>query len=190
MRLGERFDQALVMANDLHAGQTRKASGVPYISHLLGVAALVLEHGGTEDAAIAALLHDAAEDQGGRETLKAIQDAFGDQVAGLVEVLTDSFETPKPPWRTRKETYITAIGKAPEVARLISAADSIHNVRAFTRDYRRYGETLWQHFKGGREGVVWYYRTLAGLYLRKGPRPLGVELTEALDTFEAALAAQ
>ena len=184
-RLSERFTQALVLAAELHADQVRKAGGAPYVSHLLGVASLVLEYGGDEDAAIAALLHDAAEDQGGRETLDLIRVRFGDRVAGMVEALSDHLEIPKPPWIERKRAYIAHVREADAMTRLVSAADSLHNVRSFTRDYRRDGEDLWRVFTGGMKGLVWYYRELAEVYAEHGPRELAAELTRTLDEFEA-----
>ena len=144
----------------MHAEQRRKLSGEPYLAHLLAVAAIVMEHGGNEDEAIAALLHDAVEDQGGLATLEEIRRRFGRPVAEIVDGCTDAAETPKPPWRQRKEAFIARLTNAPASVRLVVAADKLHNARSILRDYRRLGESLWGHFRGGREGTLWYYRAV------------------------------
>lgn len=169
--LTERFEQALVYAARLHAGQIRKGSGVPYVSHLLAVAGLVLETGGDEDEAIAALLHDGPEDQGGRATLAEIRQRFGQRVAGIVAECSDSFEAEKPPWRARKLTYLAHLEQATRSARHVSCADKLHNARSVLMDYRLVGEAIWQRFRGGREGTLWYYRALAET-LNRGEVPL------------------
>ncbi|WP_119313948.1 HD domain-containing protein, partial [Calidithermus terrae] len=148
--LSERFKDALGLAFELHMGQRRKGTDVPYLAHLLAVSAIVLEHGGGEDEAIAALLHDAAEDQGGRETLERIRRRFGERVAAVVEGCTDAWEEPKPPWRGRKEAYLAHLPGADAATRLVSCADKLHNARAVLADYRRLGEGLWARFQGGR----------------------------------------
>lgn len=141
MILSERFDTALAMASDLHRQQMRKGTTTPYVAHLLAVTAIVLEHGGTEDQAIAALLHDAPEDQGGRATLERIRDHFGDGVAGIVEDCTDTFEEPKPEWLPRKVSYLKHLEHlAEEAAVLVSAADKLHNLRAIRSDYSQHGD--------------------------------------------------
>jgi (p)ppGpp synthase/HD superfamily hydrolase len=166
--LGERFERALQHATRLHAAQTRKGTNIPYVSHLLSVAAIVLEDGGDEDEAIAALLHDAVEDQGGRPTLEEIRRLFGDRVAEIVEGCSDTDVVPKPPWQRRKELYIEHIRTArPEVLR-VSAADKLHNARAILADFRRHGDALWPRFSGAREGTLWYYRTLITAYREAG----------------------
>jgi (p)ppGpp synthase/HD superfamily hydrolase len=166
--LGERFEQALQHATRLHKVQTRKGTTIPYVAHLLAVAAIVLEDGGDEDEAIAALLHDAVEDQGGRPTLEEIRRLFGDRVAEIVEGCSDTDVVPKPPWRRRKELYIEHIRTArPEVLR-VSAADKLHNARAILADFRRHGDAIWPRFSGAREGTLWYYRTLITAYREAG----------------------
>src|ERR1700691_4097254 len=135
VELTERFDAAFLLASELHRSQMRKSSKIPYISHLLAVAGLVLEHGGTEDEAIARLLHDAVEDQGGQPTLELIRREFGEEVADLVFALSDTDVTPKPPWRARKEEYLCHLEEAPIRVLRVSAADKLHNVRAIVRDY-------------------------------------------------------
>jgi (p)ppGpp synthase/HD superfamily hydrolase len=171
-----RFREALLYAADLHAAQRRKGSGAPYIAHLLAVAAIVLEHGGNEDEAIAALLHDAIEDQGGDATRQEIRRRFGETVAAIVEGCTDTDQVPKPPWRARKEAYLAHLPAATASVRLVSAADKLHNARTIVGDYRQLGEKLWQRFNGGRDGTLWYYRELVGAYRRAGSSPLVEEL--------------
>jgi (p)ppGpp synthase/HD superfamily hydrolase len=158
--LSDRFEEALVYATRLHATQTRKGSGIPYVSHLLAVCALTMQYGGDEDEAIAALLHDAVEDQGGEATRLEILDLFGPRVTAIVDGCTDTSHLPKPPWRKRKELYIAHVRNAPHSVRLVSACDKLHNARSLVKDYRACGETIWTWFHGGREGTLWYYRTL------------------------------
>lgn len=160
VKLGSRFEDALVYATRLHAEQTRKQSDVPYIAHLLGVASMVLEDGGDEDEAIAALLHDAAEDQGGFRTLEDIRTKFGDKVAKIVEFCTDAYTQPKPAWRIRKESYLTSIPSGDRSAWRVALADKVYNARATLRDILREGDRAWDKFNGGREGTLWYYREL------------------------------
>lgn len=174
--LTPRFEAALVYAAQLHAAQTRKGSGVPYVSHLMAVASLVLEAGGDEDAAIAALLHDAAEDQGGLRTLAEIRRRFGDGVADIVAACSDTFEEPKPPWHARKRAYLAHLRDAPPRVRLVSCADKLHNARAIATDHRRLGEALWARFNAGRDDILWYYRELAAIFTEHGPEPLAAEL--------------
>jgi GTP pyrophosphokinase len=168
--LSQRFEEALVYANQLHATQTRKGSGTPYVSHLLAVASLVIEAGGDEDTAIAALLHDGPEDQGGHATLAVIRQRFGDRVADIVAACSDTFENPKPPWKQRKRDYLAHLPHAAPDTLLVSCADKLHNARAILRDYRDCGDQLWQRFNGGREGTLWYYRELVEQY-RRAPVP-------------------
>lgn len=167
--LGERFDAALLLASDLHRQQVRKESGVPYVSHLLAVCALALEFGADEDQAIAALLHDAVEDQGGLDTAARIRTRFGDRVAELVLALTDAVVVPKPPWRERKEVYLRHLAAAPAEVLLVSCCDKIHNARSIVQDHGQSGAALWSRFTGGRDGTLWYYRELAAIFARRGP---------------------
>lgn len=182
--LTERFEQALVYATRLHANQRRKSSGAPYLAHLLAVTALVLEHGADEDLAIAALLHDAVEDQGGASTRADIARQFGERVAEIVDGCTDTDQYPKPPWRSRKEAYVAHLAKADDGVRLISAADKLHNVRDLIAALRRQGDTVWQHFRGGREGTLWYYRSMLETLSARGPQPLVEELARAVVELE------
>ena len=188
--LSPRFEDALVFAARLHAAQTRKGSGTPYIAHLLSVAALVLEQGGDEDLAIAALLHDAIEDQGGAATREAIRARFGDRVTAVVDGCTDADTQPKPPWRARKEAYLAHLPAAPPEVRLVSAADKLHNARAILADYRRMGEDLWPRFQGGKAGTLWYYRALVTVYRHAGSTPLVEELDRTVTELERLVAAQ
>ncbi len=166
IKLGPRFHRAFLFAAQKHSGQTRKASTIPYIAHLMGVASLVLEAGGDEDLAIAALLHDVVEDCGGVPMLKEVRRRFGERVAKLVEGCTDADADPKPPWRERKDIYLRHLKTADGDTRLVSAADKLNNVRSIVSDYRAIGESVWSRFNGGREGTLWYYRTLRDIFLR------------------------
>ena len=179
-KLGPRFPRAFNFAAEKHAGQTRKASRTPYIAHLMGVASLVLEFGGDEDMAIAALLHDVVEDCGGAPMLKEIRRKFGSRVAKIVDGCTDSDTDPKPPWRERKETYIRHLKSADAETRLVSAADKLNNVRSILSDYREVEESIWDRFSGGREGTLWYYRALLEEFLRGQPSRLARELELAV----------
>src|SRR5229473_8078298 len=185
IKLGPRFLRAFQFAADKHAGQTRKASAIPYIAHLMGVASLVLEFGGDEDLAIAALLHDVVEDCGGAPMLKEVRRRFGSRGAKIVDGCTDSDTYPKPPWRERKETYIQHLKIADEDTRLVSAADKLNNVRSILSDYREVGEAVWERFAGGREGTLWYYRTLLQEFLRHKPSRLVREFGLAVRQLEA-----
>jgi GTP pyrophosphokinase len=182
--LGERFDQALVYAARLHRGQVRKQTDVPYVSHLLGVASLALEHGADEDEAIAALLHDAVEDQGGASTLAEIGDRFGEHVADIVAACSDSVGEPKPPWRERKEAYVARLRTASRSARLVSASDKLHNARSILTDYRREGARVWSRFTAGRDGVLWYYRALVDALRPAGPSALVEDLDRVVAELE------
>jgi (p)ppGpp synthase/HD superfamily hydrolase len=184
MPLGSRFEEALPFAAQLHRNQVRKGTGVPYVSHLMAVAALVLEHGGNEDEAIAALLHDAVEDQGGADTLRKIRERFGDNVAAIVEGCTDTDQMPKPPWRPRKEAYLAHVASASPSVRLVSAADKLHNARTIVADQRRFGDDVWRRFSGGRDGTLWYYRALVEAFRAHGPTPLVEELERVVGEME------
>lgn len=166
-KLGPRFMRAFQFAAKQHSGQTRKASTIPYVTHLMGVASLVLEAGGDEDLAIAALLHDVVEDCGGAPMLKEVRSRFGTRVAQIVDGCTDAYTLPKPPWRERKESYMRRLKKESYDTRLVSAADKLNNVRSILSDYRAIGESVWSRFNGGREGTLWYYRTLRDEFLRR-----------------------
>lgn len=184
MPYGERFERALIYAADAHRDQTRKGASVPYITHLLAVASIVGENGGTEGEAIAALLHDAPEDAGGRARLEDIRLRFGDAVAQIVAGCTDTYEDPKPPWRERKEAYLAHLAEAPAPVLLVSAADKLHNARSVLADYRAVGEGLWDRFNGGRDGTLWYYRAVTGTLRGAGEGPVVAELDRVVTEME------
>lgn len=183
MPLSENFDNALAYASRLHRDQVRKGSGVPYVAHLLSVSSRVLVAGGSEVQAIAGLLHDAAEDQGGQETLDDIQKRFGAPVAKIVADCTDSWFEPKPEWRPRKEAYLSALPAKPTTSLLVSLADKVDNAEAILHDYRNIGDDLWSRFTGGRQGTIWYYRTLSTIFARALPCPLTDELSLTVSQF-------
>lgn len=176
MELSDRFTEALVYAVQLHAKQTRKGSGAPYVSHLLRVAGIALEYGADEDEAIAALLHDAVEDQGGAATRDAIRRRFGDRVAEIVDGCTDTDQQPKPPWRQRKEAYLAHLRTASHSVRLVSACDKLDNARSILADYRTGGESLWERFRGGRQGTLWYLQSVVEILKQEEAGPLVDEL--------------
>jgi (p)ppGpp synthase/HD superfamily hydrolase len=184
MQLTERFNEALQYAAQLHAGQVRKVSGEPYVAHLLGVTSNALDYGADEDEAIAALLHDAIEDQGGIATGEEIERRFGASVAGIVRGCTDSDAKPKPPWQERKDAFLARLAHASPSIRLVVAADKLHNVRSLLRDYRSQGEAIWRHFKGGREKILWYYRAVAEVLKQSGTTLLVEELDRAVTELE------
>ncbi len=188
INLTRRFEQALLFATQKHAGQIRKGTGTPYVSHLLSVAALVLESGGDEDLAIAALLHDVVEDCGGAPMLKEVRRRFGKRVADVVEACSDTDVIPKPPWRERKEQYIQRLRTADADTRLVSSADKLHNARSILADYREIGEPIWQRFQGKREGTLWYYRALLKEFRGKHRNRLIDELGRVVSELEALVA--
>ena len=175
--LGQPFQDALVYAARLHAQQRRKGTAIPYVSHLLSACALVLESGGTEDEAIAALLHDAVEDQGGAPILAEIERRFGRAVADIVAGCTDSdVQGEKPAWRPRKEAYIAHLRDAPLPVQRVSCADKLHNARSIVADLHCVGGAVWSRFTGGRDGSLWYYETLAGVFASSKVGSLSDEL--------------
>lgn len=184
MHLTQRFEEALAWAIRLHSSQYRKGTRIPYAAHILGVASIVIEHGGDEDDAIAALLHDAVEDQGGMVVLEEIRSRFGSNVASIVTACTDRAEDEKLPWRLRKERYLATMREASSSARLVSAADKLHNARSILNDYRTVGEVLWPRFSGGRDGVLWYYRALVGAYRMRSSSNLVDELDRTVSELE------
>lgn len=184
--LGERFLSALVFAGELHRNQTRKGTVIPYVGHLLAVAALAVEHGADEDTAIAALLHDAVEDQGGHRTAEWILERFGPKVHETVLACTDSFTEPKPAWAPRKQTYLARLATASPEARLVTACDKLHNARSILADYRELGEELWSRFAGRREGTLWYYRAVLDALAKHGSSRLLEELERVVSEIERA----
>ena len=185
IKLGPRFQRAFEFAAKQHAGQTRKASSIPYIAHLMGVASLVFEAGGDEDLAIAALLHDVVEDCGGAPMLNQIRRRFGPRVAKIVDGCTDAYQLPKAPWHDRKVSYINRLKKEDAETRLVSAADKLNNVRSILSDYRTIGESVWSRFNGGRDGTLWYYRTLRDEFLRSTPNRITRDFDLAVRDLES-----
>jgi GTP pyrophosphokinase len=183
-KLTRRFSDACQYAFDLHASQKRKGTDIPYIAHLLAVASLVLEDGGDEDEAIAALLHDAVEDQGGMKTLQEIRRRFGEQVVEIVAGCTDAFTSPKPPWRQRKEVYLAHLSVAGASIRRVSLADKLHNARSILLDLRRHGPSTLGRFNGGREGTLWYYGELVKVFQRVESSPMVAELARVVADIE------
>lgn len=183
MELSRRFDRALQFVADRHREHIRKGTKIPYISHLLGVASIVLEHGGSEDEAIGALLHDAVEDR--KTTIDEICSEFGDAVAKIVVGCSDTLDETKPPWRDRKEAYIAHLATASPSVRLVSASDKLHNARAILRDYRHLGEELWKRFSSSRDEILWYYRALVEAFRAFGDSPLVGELDRVVTEIES-----
>jgi (p)ppGpp synthase/HD superfamily hydrolase len=178
--LGPRFNAALDLASKLHGSQTRKGKSTPYLAHLLGVAALVLEDGCDEDQAIAALLHDAPEDAGGLRTLAVIRSRFGDRVAGIVDACTDSYEETKPEWMERKIAYLERLTDVPDDAVPVIVADKLYNVRSILADHRKVGDHVWDRFRAEPSGALWYYRQVANALVERGGS-LGRELQTEVD---------
>jgi (p)ppGpp synthase/HD superfamily hydrolase len=181
MGYSTRVTKAFELAATLHRDQERKGEGVPYLTHLMAVAALVGEYGGDEDQVIAALLHDAAEDQGGDETLGRIRETFGAPVAEYVAACSDTTASPKPPWRARKEAFLARLTAMPAEARLIVAADKVHNALTIVRSLRRHGEAVWDRFKGGKEGTLWYYSEVVRGLSEGWEHPILNEVSYAVD---------
>ena len=190
MTLSIRFEQALTSAALVHAGQVRKGTGIPYISHVLMVAAMALDHGADEDEAVGALLHDAAEDGGGKPRLEDIRLRFGKRVADIVEGCTDTFENPKPDYAIRKAAYIEHLRREEDMSvLLVAACDKLVNSRAILRDYREIGEAVWHRFKGGRDATLQYYRALADVFRDKmATSPVVKEFVRVVAEIEAASA--
>ncbi len=178
---GSPFEEALVLANRLHHSQRRKATSIPYIGHLLGVCSLVIEHGGSEDEVIAALLHDAVEDQGGAETLAAIRRRFGDHVADIVHACSDTDQQPKPPWLARKQDYVRHLRTVPMDVLRVSAADKVHNARAILADHLAVGDTVFERFSAPRTLTLAYYCALAEVFDARLPGGLASELRRVVD---------
>jgi hypothetical protein len=193
--LSPRFTEALAVAAELHAAQRRKGSGVPYVSHVMAVTAIAFEYAATEDQAIAALLHDAIEDAppaiGAAGVRQLILERFGADVLGIVEDCTDADSHPKPPWRPRKQAYISHVAAAVPGALLVSAADKLHNVRTILDDFRREGDLVWRRFSpdAGKSGTIGYYRGLVTAFrARAGDGTLSfLRLVNDLDAQVSAL---
>ncbi len=182
--LTARFIRALGYAARLHSRQLRKGKDRPYVGHLLSVASIVIEHGGDEDAVIAALLHDAVEDQGGLPRLREIRRKFGARVARIVEGCTDAHETHKPPWRERKRRYIQRVHRESADVRLVSAADKLSNARELLADHHLEGDAVFERFHGKKDGTLWYYRALVREFRAAGATPLVQELSRVVTALE------
>jgi (p)ppGpp synthase/HD superfamily hydrolase len=186
--LTDRFDRALLYATHVHGGQVRKGTSTPYVAHLLAVAATVLEYGGDEDLAIAALLHDSVEDQGGKARLNDVRNRFGERVARIVEACSDSLADtgkgePKADSQTRKEAYVAHLEEADEDTLRVSLADKVHNARAILRDLRKpdIGDKVWSRFSQPKEKTIGYYRSLADVFCEQLPGQLSNELREIVE---------
>lgn len=187
--LNGRFTQAVDYAREAHASQTRKGTAIPYIAHLLGVASLVLDYGGDEDQAIAGLLHDTIEDQGEHHEA-LIRARFGDRVAAIVLACTDgtqegkaAAQTPeakRADWEQRKRRYLAHLADASDDALLVSGCDKLHNARAIVTDLRAIGPAVFDRFTGKRDGTLWYYREIIGVFTRRGA-PMAGELQSAVE---------
>ncbi len=188
LKLTDKFETALVYATRLHTNQTRKISGVPYVAHLLSVAALVLEAGGTEEETIAGLLHDAVEDQGGSQTREEIRQIFGDEVVKIIDGCTESDIYPKPPWQERKHKYLENLRHASASVRRVSLADKLHNARSLLADCRQNGDSaaakgdrIWSEFKAGKAGTLWFYQELLKVYQATGTDLLTEEFSRVVE---------
>ncbi|HUE56275.1 MAG TPA: HD domain-containing protein [Candidatus Udaeobacter sp.] len=179
------FIEALGYAALLHARQIRKRTTRPYIGHLLSVTSIVIEYGGDEEMAIAALLHDAVEDQGGLPRLREIRKKFGARVAHIVDGCTDAYTEPKPPWRQRKVAYIERVASESADVRLVSAADKLSNARETLQELRVHGDSVFEKFEGKKEGTLWYYRSLVEVFRKAGSNPLIDELDRVVAELES-----
>ncbi len=187
MVYSKRIVDAVALAHTLHEHQQRKGRKVPYITHLFGVAALVGEHGGDEDQFIAALLHDGPEDQGGEVTLAQIREQFGPRVADIVADCSDTYAVPKPPWRARKEAHLAKMRRLPPDARLVLAADKLHNAQGTLADVLAYGVASLDRFNGGPEGTAWYYAAAAAALGDGWSHPLRDELAGVAHALQSAV---
>jgi (p)ppGpp synthase/HD superfamily hydrolase len=189
--LTARFDNALLYAHHIHRTQRRKGTAIPYVAHVIAVASIVLEYGGDETQAVAALLHDTLEDAppaiGAAAVRDYIREQFGDDVLAIVEHCTDTDVQPKPPWRRRKARYLEALQEAPQEALIVSAADKLHNLRALLRDFRAIGDDLWARFnpEAGRVGTLGYHRALVDTFTKRLRSPIVEELERVLAELEA-----
>ena len=181
--LTERFDRALLYATHVHGGQVRKGTATPYVAHLLSVTATILEYGGDEDQAIAGLLHDAVEDQGGEPRLNDIRNRFGDRVANMVRSCSDTVAdetSTKPEWEVRKKRYLQHLRTMDKDTLLISLSDKVHNARSILRDLRKdeIGKQIWQRFSQPKDRTIWYYENLADTFKALLPGQLANELSD------------
>jgi (p)ppGpp synthase/HD superfamily hydrolase len=190
MKTSQRFSEALTFAERVHRTQTRKGNDIPYIAHLLAVSATVLEYGGDEDTAIAGLLHDAVEDQGGLEVLHEIDMRFGPRVAGIVEACSDS-TSPDPeakePWETRKRAHIAKLATVEVDVALVTAADKLHNLTAMIRDVHREGPGTLSRFSAEAAQLLWYFSSVASAIERhRATAPVG-EIEQGINQLASLL---
>jgi (p)ppGpp synthase/HD superfamily hydrolase len=190
--LGERFIAAVDLAAEIHSGR-RLGTEIPYMAHLLVVTGLVLEDGGDEDQAIAAMLHDSVEDGGGRELLERLRRDFGERVAEIVAACSDTLDPAedKRSWRERKVAYVAHLPDVYDDGVLrVALADKVHNARSIVRDYRAEGQALWDRFTNkSAEDQLWYYDELLDFFSQRRPGPLVEDLQSAVDEFADMLAA-
>ncbi len=191
--LTDRFDRALLYATHVHGGQVRKKTIIPYVAHLLTVSGTVLEYGGDEDQAIAGLLHDAAEDQGGEPRLNDIRNRFGERVADIVQACSDSMADtaagqPKEDWNVRKERYLQHLRTLDAGTLLVSLSDKVHNARSILRDLRKeeIGESVWERFSQPKERTIWYYEQIAKTFKEVLPGQLSNELGEIVEVLKGS----
>ncbi|MGJ4733669.1 HD domain-containing protein [Leptospira levettii] len=185
-KLGKKFNEALVFASELHAEQRRKGTEIPYITHLLAVASIIGECGGTEVEVIAGLLHDSIEDQGGQKTFEIIKQKFGIGVAEIVLECSDTDIVPKPPWKERKTAYLNHLKESKnQSVILVSCADKLHNLRSIKSDLSEIGELVWNRFSAPKEETIWYYRELLKIYkMKNAPKRLTIEMDEIIGFIE------
>jgi len=183
IQLTSRYTEAFDFARTIHMGQVRKGSAVPYLAHPMAVSALALAFGAGEDEAIAALLHDTAEDGGGEPVLQHIRTTWGPRVEDLVRACSDSLtEDPaaKAPWRERKKAYLAHLASAPYSVQLVLAADKLHNLESMVADLRMVGSQLWGRFKAGPDDQIWYYESCIRILAASGSAPWVSPLRDAL----------
>lgn len=172
-----RLDEAVLFAMDAFRNRRRKATTIPYLTHLLQVMCLVAEHGGDEDQLVAAVLHDWLEDIPGAEAA-VLEARWGPRVRRLVEALSDSTGEPKPPWEERKLRYLDHLRVQPAEVKLISAADKLHNCSCIRRDHADVGERVWDRFTAGKTGTLWYYRAVSDALAVDWAHPLHRRLAD------------
>ena len=182
--LSERFDNAFLLAHKLHRTDPRKDTQIPYVAHLLAVASVVLEYGGDEEMAVAALLHDAVEDHNDQISIEDIESQFGARVAQIVRDCSDSMVTPKEPWEPRKKAYLARISTMTAESRLVCAADKLHNATAILRDFRNSGDAVFKRFNGGKDGTLWYQRQVTDALTKAGETALTTELNRVVTQLE------
>ena len=186
--LTERIDEAFALANDIHQKQKRKRTTIPYLSHLMSVSALVLEYGGDEEQAIAALLHDSLED--GEDPVlisSVIFNMFGERVLKIVKECSDTEVQPKPPWKERKEIYLNHLEKISDDALIVSICDKLHNLGSIVKDFKIIGDEIFERFKGKKEGTIWYYTSLHQKYVLILDKRPSDQLKNAVNEIEALL---